>query len=278
MNSNPFRNKIHFIYNIDEGRDNYESEKQYLKDKLNKSEEMASFKNNAPDSLKKDLIRESLNLQKIFKYSDNYVIYDEKVSSFMINKWAYLNDCFSLDVQHLNYSDDFIVIKQLNESGFKTSKDPQYESYKEQIKYLIKSGNFVERMKDYCENKKIKETTKFYLPDIFLDKKNPDLKIYYDELGADKIKALGYKEAALKREIKNRNQTGNIIMKFREIFKPGMKLTTEQIKDKMNKVYLELGLKKKGVVSHLEKEYGIRCKSVKISMDDGSRKNGWEFL
>lgn len=278
LDSNPFRNKITFIYNIDEGGADYESKKQSLKEKLNKSEEMASFKNNAPDSLKKDLIRESLNLQKLFKYSDNYVIYEEKVASFMINKWAYLNDCFSLDVQHLNYRDDFIVRKQLNETGFKTPKDPQYESYKEQIKYLIKSGNFVERMKDYCEDKKLKESNKFYLPDIFLDKKNPDLKIYYDELGGDRIKALGYKKAALKREIKNRNQTGNIIMKFREIFKPGMKLTTERIKSEMNKVYSELGLEKKGVVSHLEKEYGIKCKPIKISMDDGSRKNGWQFL
>ena len=111
-----------------------------------------------------------------------------------------------------------------------------------------------------------------------ISNKFPEIKAYYDELGADRIKAVGYKEAALKNEILNRKNKGRLFTEFKKVFKSGMIMTTEEVKSSMNEIYSNLGIKKNAIVSHLEKEYGIRCKSVKISMDNGSRKNGWEFL
>ena len=106
---------------------------------------------------------------------------------------------------------------------------------------------------------------------------HPEIKAYYDELGADRIKALGYKESSLKNEIKNRQEKGHLILEFKRIFKPGMRLTSDEVKLQMTKVYSFFGIKRNAVATHLEKEYGIKCKRIKIS-DNGSRVSGWEFL
>lgn len=41
---------------------------------------------------------------------------------------------------------------------------------------------------------------------MMLDEKYPELKMFYEELGADKIKALNYKESALKNEVAARQK------------------------------------------------------------------------
>ena len=107
---------------------------------------------------------------------------------------------------------------------------------------------------------------------------NPQIKYYYEELGPERIKALGYKEKLIKNEISLKLENSRIRNEFNRIFQSGERLTTDEMKNMMNKVYADFGIKKKGVVSHLEKEYDIRIKAVKIPMPDGSRKNGWEIL
>lgn len=110
-----------------------------------------------------------------------------------------------------------------------------------------------------------------------ISKKFPQIKAYYDELGAERIKALGYKESALKNEVLNRQNKGRLVIEFRKIFKPGLQMPTTEIKEKMSQVYSDLGIKKNAVASHLKDEYGIQSKIIKILVN-GSRKSVWEFL
>ena len=274
---NPFRKFVTFIYNVDIGENDRETVLTELNEKLRKSIEIVEFKNNVPDNIKETLIIEALILQRIDKYSSNYVRYDDREQMFTVNKWVYLNDCFSYDVQHENYINSVTVKRQLNDNGFDTSEKINFSDYQEQISYLIKKGDFVDRMKKYCETRILCETSKFCLPDIFLERQYPELKYYYNELGAERIKALGYKESALKNEILKNNQMGNIIFELRKVFKSGMRLTNKEVKSMMANVYSKLGIKKNAVASHLEKEYGFKCKPVKISIN-GTRENGLEIL
>ena len=46
----------------------------------------------------------------------------------------------------------------------------------------------------------------------------------------------------------------------------------------MDMVYSKYGIRQVGVASHLAKKYGIRMKAIKITLDDGSRKGGYEFI
>ncbi len=127
---NPFRKAIIFIYNVDIGENDADVYKKAIEQKLEKSVKMAEWKNGAPDYFKKDVIKETSEMQNIKKYSESYVRYDEKSDSFTVNRWAYLNELFAYDVQHENYQDSIIVKKQLEESGFGIKDEEKRSDYK----------------------------------------------------------------------------------------------------------------------------------------------------
>lgn len=275
---NPFRKAIIFIYNVDIGENDADVYKKAIEQKLEKSVKMAEWKNGAPDYFKKDVIKETSEMQNIKKYSESYVRYDEKSDSFTVNRWAYLNELFAYDVQHENYQDSIIVKKQLEESGFGIKGDEKRSDYKEQLKCILVKEGFADRMKRYCELRQLKETNPYYLADEIMERQYEDLRLYYDRLGYDRVKALGYKEKDLKNELERIYYENDIKQKFREVFIVGERMSTEDIKRTMTGVYVKYGISKKGVAKQLENEYGIRMKYVKISTPDGIRKGGYEFI
>ena len=275
---NPFRKTIVFIYNVDIGESNADIYKEIIEQKLEKSVKMAEWKNSAPDYFKKDVIKETSEMQNIKKYSESYVRYDEKSDSFTVNRWAYLNELFAYDVQHENYQDSIIVKKQLEESGFGIKGEEKRSDYKEQLKCILTKEGFADRIKRYCELRRLKETNPYYLADEIMERQYADLKLYYDRLGYERIKALGFKEKELKNELERSYRENDIRRKFREVFVRGERISTEDIKRIMSEIYASYGIKKKGVATQLERVHGIRMKYVKISTPNGIRKGGYEFI
>lgn len=240
---------------------------------------MAKHYNSAPDEdVKNDLINQTTEWQNIKKYSGNYVRYDEKSERFIVNRWAYLNELFAYDVQHENYLNSIVVKKQLEDSGFDVSKDERISDYKEQLKCILTKEGFTDRMKRYCELRQMKESCMFYLASEIIERQYEDLRLYYDRLGAERIKALGYKESSLKNELERHYRENDIKRRFREVFAIGKRMATEDIKRIMGEVYASYGIKKKGVATQLAREYGIRLKATKVTMPDGFRKGGYEFV
>lgn len=275
---NPFRKTIVFIYNVDIGESNADVYKEAIEQKLEKSIKMAEWKNGAPDYFKKDVIKETSEMQNIKKYSESYVRYDEKSDSFTVNRWAYLNELFAYDVQHENYQDSIRVKRQLEESGFGIKGEEKKSDYKEQLKCILVKEGFADRMKRYCELRQLKETNPYYLADEIMERQYEGLKLYYDRLGYDRIKALGYKEKDLKNELERSYYENDIKQKFKEVFVVGERMSTEDIKRTMTEIYANYGIRKNGVAKQLERDYGIRLKSVKVKMPGGIRKGGYEFI
>ena len=189
-----------------------------------------------------------------------------------------MNDCFSYDVQKENYLDGITVRKQLENSGFNVNENEVYSDYEEQLECIIKKEGFADRMRRYCEYRRMKESSIFVLVNEVMERQCEDLKLYYDSLGYERIKALGYKECNLKNEMTSKQATYHLYKEFRTIFPVGTRMLTNSIKSKMEEVYAKYGIRQKGVASHLEKQFGIKIKSVKIPMADGSRKCGYEFI
>lgn len=73
-------------------------------------------------------------------------------------------------------------------------------------------------------------------------------------------------------------RANDIKLKFRETFIVGERMATEDIKRAMSEIYAMYGINKSGVATHLERDYGIRMKNVKVVTPDGIRKNGYEFI
>ncbi len=275
---NPFRKTIVFIYNVDIGENNADIFKGEINKKLIDSEDLAKWRNSAIGICREKEIKVTSEFQNIKKYSEDYVRYDEKSDCFTVNRWAYLNELFAYDVQHENYQNSIIVKKQLEESGFGIKGEESQWDYKEQLKCILVKEGFAERMKRYCELRQMKESCKFYLASDIMERQSEDLRLYYDRLGYERIKSLGYKEKDLKNELQRSYCANDIKQKFRETFIVGERMATDDIKRTMTEIYADYGIIKKGVASHLERDYEIRLKSVKITNPDGIRKNGYEFI
>lgn len=279
LECNPFRNTITFIYNVDVGESKGSSYKAALNEKWQKSVKNANYKNSVTDKdLKEDLIKETNDSQKLNKYSMSYVWYDSVNQRFSVNRMAYLNDNFSYDVQKENYLDGISVRKQLEDSGFNVNGNEVHSDYEEQLECIIKKEGFSDRMKRYCEYRKNKENCQYFIADVIMERQYEDLRLYYDSLGYERIKALGYKESNLKNEMMSKQATYHLYKEFRTIFPVGTRMLTDIIKLKMEEVYARYGIRQKGVASHLEKKFGIKIKSVKIPLADGSRKSGYGFI
>lgn len=278
LECNPFRNTTTFIYNVDIGEGRDDSYKAILEKKLQDSDEYAKLNNGLTGRNREFAIKDILTCQKLNKYSEHYVCFNETTNCFFVNNMAYLNDCFSYDVQKENYLDGISVRKQLEDSGFNVNGNEVHSDYEEQLECIIKKEVFSDRMKRYCEYRKNKEDCQYFIADAIMERQHEDLRLYYDYLGYERIKALGYKELNLKNEIKNRQATCRLYKDFRAIFPIGTKLPTSIIKSKMEEVYARYGIKQKGVASHLDKRFGIKIKPAKIPLADGSRKSGYEFI
>ena len=111
-----------------------------------------------------------------------------------------------------------------------------------------------------------------------MERQYEDLRLYYDRLGYERIRALGYKEKDLKNELERSYRANDIKQKFRETFIVGERMATEDIKRIMSEIYAMYGINKSGVATHLERDYDIRVKPIKITTSDGFRKGGYEFI
>ena len=166
----------------------------------------------------------------------------------------------------------------MEESGFRIKDEEKQSDYKEQLKCILVKEGFADRMKRYCELRQMKESCRYYLASDIMERQYEDLRLYYDRLGYDRIKALGFKEKDLKNELERSYYENDIKMKFREVFTVGERMATEEIKRTMTEIYANYGIKKKGVATQLERDYDIRVKPIKVTTPNGLRKGGYEFI
>lgn len=277
LDCNPFRKYLTFIYNVNKEEIDDETFQNYLNKKVSLTAKEVEANNNEKDSLLKDKrIKDCLREQKMLQYQDSYTMYDKISGEFVFNKLAYISEQYAYELQKYNYKNGLIIKKQLSENNFDVTENQVYSVYQEQLKHIVKTETFVDRMAQYCKYKS--QGLCFDMVSFTLEQKYPELKYYYEELGGDKIKALGYKEKELKNEISVRHSTAKIHYELNKIFKPNMEFTTEKIKELMNEVYLKLEINKKGKASDLEKLYGFRIHPCKIPLDNGDRKNGYRII
>lgn len=134
--------------------------------------------------------------------------------------------------------------------------------------------SFIDRMKDYCDYKEA-DTLASRCVANQMARKYPELHIYYDSLGADKIRALSYQESKLKEEYSFVIKSANIEHRVNQWFSSGSRIPKNEIKARLQMIYDELGLKKKAKATDIT-NFGFEVKDVKIPTNDG-RVNGFEL-
>lgn len=270
---NPFRQFLTFVYNVNAEEVEQETFNEHLCRKVNVTLDEIRDNNNAGEALRAKRIKDFRRIPDNVKYQDSYTMYDEQKGEFVFNRLAYVNEQYCFDVQKFNYQNGVIVKKLLQDSSFDVSENQTYAVYQEQLKHLIKKEPFVDRMQAYCEYR-AKQGLIVNLAMSTLESKYPELRYYYEALGADRIKALNYKEKKLLNEIHIMKTQNKIRHELHGIIHIGDRILTADIQQTLHDVYDRLGIDKSPKAADLNEFFEIH--PVKIPTANG-RKNGFEI-
>ena len=270
---NPFRQFLTFVYNVNAEEVEQEAFNEHLCRKVNVTLDEIRDNNNAGEALRAKRIKDFRRIPDNVKYQDSYTMYDEQKGEFVFNRLAYVNEQYCFDVQKFNYQNGVIVKKLLQDSSFDVSENQTYAVYQEQLKHLIKKEPFVDRMQAYCEYR-AKQGLIVNLAMSTLESKYPELRYYYEALGADRIKALNYKEKKLLNEIHIMKTKNKIRHELHGIIHIGDRILTTDIQQTLHDVYDRLGIDKSPKATDLNEFFEIH--PVKIPTANG-RKNGFEI-
>ena len=274
---NPFRKYLLFIYNVgacEKSKDEFERE---LAEKKQLTEAEIESNNACSGTLRQKRIKDTTRLQKMLKFDESFTMYDELIDRFIFNQIAYLGERYAFDLQKYNYENGIVIRNQLQDSNFDISTNQRYLEYEEQLTHVMQDEPFADRMERYCNYRS--NRAKFDLTAQTLAHKYPELPLYFEELGEQRIKALGYKEKDIRDEIKFRHNQERLKAEMQARFPVGDRLySSTEIRTTMNEVFERFGHSKKGKITDLEELYKVQTRLVKPTLANGVRKNLYKVV
>lgn len=274
---NPFRNYVTLIYKTG---DFERTEEEFREDmerrkKLTRLEIDDIIATEDPQ-LRKKKIHNIEKLQKMCNFSETFTMIDSQTHQPIFNNYAYVNQLYVYHLQKHIYQNGTTVRQQLLDSGFSLYGNQVYtaeDDYLMQLEQMASIASFKVRMKHYCEMRDSQNIFTFTLAQNQLEHQYPELRLFYDELGTERIRSLDYQERKLQAEVYARHMKAKLTEEFRKLFPVGTSHTTTEIKEKMNAVYRQFGVKQTATTSALEKTYKIKTQRTRPTAPDGKRED-----
>jgi len=276
---NPFRNEITYFYKTSEIRD-IDAFEQKVNQRIN---ETNNFLNKYGTTQDYSLLSKLRNAQEVEKYKNDYIDVTETIDdtgevvmSIEGNIYAKLADLRGIEILRAQYNSNFSVFVTLLKSGFSTSNP--YNGCHGNIlnKFCSKffsDNNYQRRMRLYAEfieqNPSLKGEIEA-IPQIPMDYKST-----YNTLSKDRLKALGYREKAIKDEINEKKAFLKIQNALSNVLTSGNKYSSSELKLIIQKVYDDLKIIKTAKGTDIEKYYPS-AQNVSITDSDGKRKKGYK--
>ena len=277
LNENPWKNSATFYYRptADYNKMTREDLQKIIDRKLQATEKMLALYEKGTEEEKRVCAENYKKLAKSYNYSDDYVAVNVSSDSTLIpvvNNLVRVNEIRAFNIQQVDYKDRFSVFNALYlKSGGTEVSDKLYEE--------IKTYNSLKTIRDkylfLCESDLSHEEALKILEQI---PDNDAIKSSYLALGPNKLRALNYNKTYIDRELGiitfNRPNLSNKIF---EKFFEGDRMTTSEVKRRLNLIYKETGYAFKPKARDLRDYFDL--KDVKISDPvSGKRLNGLELL
>lgn len=136
----------------------------------------------------------------------------------------------------------------------------------EQLINTLKKTTFEEQMKEYVDYQLMKEELPekgmFYIDQM--DRTDEKFAIYYNRLGAERIKALQYKEKRLREELNNQQWLPQVAELVKAKHPVGTTMKASQWKQSLGEIYANLGISKAPKMKDLETVFGFKMKRVNV--------------
>jgi len=267
--TNPFRKEIYHLYNTDASLLSQEEFDELIKTKVEQTTNLLSLYHKGNESEQKAFLIDWESNTR-YGYSDDNYISKGTDGELYFNKYMMLNDKRRWEVSSNVYHDGLSVREAYVEAGFELANDQDFVNVQNENSFIhrLSSKSFKSNCISYIEN----ENERVYLGDRF-----PLIKESYEQLGAERMKAVNYLPDRLKNELKFKNVDIQQCIKseLNRLLVVGEVYTLPHLKTVVNDVYTRLHLSKKGKASDVTQYCSTRTKSIRI---DGKTVKVMEIL
>ena len=268
LNENPWKNRAEFYYKIGTKKLTQDEFNAYINVKLKKTNELLEIYNIAPgkhtltEKYKKDTIASN--------YKDDYVAINEHSGKDMFpvfNNLVKIAEQRAFDIQQIDYKDRFTVFNTLVNQGL-VGEGSKIKNFLEEFE---DKQNFNDKMKFLCESKANLSEDEM---NVVLDQVPLSYKNYFLSIGPERCRALGYNITKIRKEFEDLFKVGDRSSKIFSEFTVGETYTRKEIKEKLRKIYSDLGIIRSPKATDLEEFFEIKvCK-----INEGKiRVNGYKI-
>ena len=277
---NPWKNQATFYYKLtcDYRKTPKEKFDATIKSKTMKSRDLLSVFEKGTDSEKNSLAGAYKDRAKMMSYKDDYVAVNTHGGTCLrpvFNNLVLVSDIRAYEIQQYDYKDRFSVFSSINSEFSEVDLVnlelerffSEYDNY----------GTLYDKLKLFCNF----EFSDDNIYEIALSQVDESLKSYLISLGRDRIKALGYNQTKIDRELGikmfNISDLGNHI---RSNFKLGDRYTLSDLKEKLRELYIRIGYKATPKANDILEYFEVREYSEYEKLSDGGRRKirGYELL
>ena len=236
------------------------------------------FDQNGQDAAS-SLIEDLRTRIKVYRYNNDYTGISVKEGKPVVNKLVYLSEKRAFELRSNTYKTVFNVYNEfqslLEEVSLESSE--LMNQFILECKDLYEQKTFfVEKMKVLCELF-LNERTRGRISPSDILWISREYKNYLNILGPERIRALGYCEVNLKKELANLSGSFKVLEELIMVFTIGNRYLLKDIKDILKDIYQKLGLTKTAKASDLEEYFEVRIVWLKDPISKKQSK-GYEIL
>jgi hypothetical protein len=241
--SNPFRNFIVHIYNVNNSLLTKEEFEALVAKKTVKTKDLIDSFAQCNSMRQKKHLRESLKENT----KDNYLRFD-KDDSPVFNEYLVKNDWRKWETSHAIYCDGHSIREAYQDAGISLKRNQLYDS----TPYHL-SGTT--RFKNLCMAYLKGDSDRSYIAAI-----EPLVKDAYERLGESKMKSLCFRKKDIQKALADTTPSivESLARKVQSGFEVGKSYTLAETKTILASMYAELGIKKTAKATDLKTYFAIR--------------------
>ena len=278
---NPWKNTATFYYRVtaDYKKMNVEDFQNIINNKRKSTEELIEIYLNTPDySSKLTLAKKYQKDAKNSSYRDDYVavnkVYDESGNIILkpiLNNLVMVNEIRAFKIQQIDYADRFSVFSTVHN---KLTKDDIIN--RQAYEFMEEYNSLTEARKKLillCESSLSGRLSKEAINIVLSQIPESDyIKSYYENLGPERVKALGYIRSNVEKELGIVTFSQELLIdSIYSEFEKDKKYTLSSIKTKLDNIYKSINYSKTPKATDIENWFEI--KEIQLSQTiDGKRK------
>ena len=240
---NPWKNRAELYFKlISKGnRQTQEDFNKEIQQKIESSNSLLNIYHDTSDPKgKHELAKLFRDMNNSLKYKTNYIAVNQHSGSDLLpvfNNMVMIAEKRAFDIQQIDYKDRFTVFNAVSTNNDIITFSNQIVSHLDHFNSL---NGFTDRMRYLCEAN-ISDEARFAI----LQQVPAQFKKYYDAVGPERLKALGYNITRVSKEYSNRFlDTDELLDRIYSTFEVGSRYTKDEIKQKLVDIYSETGYNK----------------------------------